>query len=718
MSLHETENAPDSAPAADAEPGAMSSTFLRMPLTEIVASLTNPRQTFDQAKLQELAESIKAIGVMQPILVRPLPPTRLEETASHRPRPSYEIVAGERRWRASQLAGVAEIPAYVRQLTDHQVLEAQLVENLQRDDLHALEEAEGYQRLCEATGISKDEIAGKIGKGRTYVYNRLKLLTLGQESRDAFRAGKIDVSRAELLATVGDPKLQVKALKQFSAVGYRDRRMSVRECAGWLEENVLLKIENAPFDTEDATLLARCGACSTCPKRTHADRDLFAAFDGPDMCTDPPCYREKEAAHQDDIRAEAKAKGIDVVILGKEAKKLKPYSYGDGIKGYTRLDAKHADGKGGEATISKLLGKDAPAPVLFVDPHTNKQVKVLPDEVVGQLLKEKGLTKETPNDRDRKAQAERERHERQAKVEAEYERRAVDQVNDRLRSGGVAAFSAAVLRIHLSRLVDDIDGYGSSDQLELLLKMWGLPLVTEGEPWEIYSKHTETVKLHVQAAPDGALGVMLLQHLLADEVSKEEYLRDQQGGLQILAHLADEVGVDLKALHKEVQRELKPPPKREKAADPPGATSQAAPQGSVAAGGAEAPVEPARPPGRRRKLSAAEAKSGIAEAMQGVEEPGGAEGGDPDVTLCAACGVRHPMVGWDCAGDAAPSDIKAGRTVRVLDTVTDPRLQKWVGKEGEVLNKLGDRAFDVSFKQPKGGKVVSFDYTELEVVHG
>jgi ParB/RepB/Spo0J family partition protein len=139
----------------------------RIALDLIVASRTNPRAlTFDQAKLQELATSIASIGVMQPILVRPLPAERLagnQAGARKDKRPVYEIVSGERRWRASQLAGARGIPRCAA-MTDDQVLEAQLVENLQRDDLHPLEEAEGYQRLCEATGIKKEDIAGRSAR--------------------------------------------------------------------------------------------------------------------------------------------------------------------------------------------------------------------------------------------------------------------------------------------------------------------------------------------------------------------------------------------------------------------------------------------------------------------------------------------------------------------------------------------------------------------------
>ena len=198
---------------APADPAA--ETFAQLPLAAIVSSLTNPRKTFHAERLQELAESIQASGVHQPILVRPLPGDRVLET----PREvTHEIVAGERRYRASVLAGAPTIPALIRPLTDAQALEIQLVENLQRDDLTVLEEAEGYELLRATTGISAEDLATKIGRSKRYVFNRLKLLDLCQAGKDALRAGHIDASRALLIATIPSATQQQKALKEAQAV--------------------------------------------------------------------------------------------------------------------------------------------------------------------------------------------------------------------------------------------------------------------------------------------------------------------------------------------------------------------------------------------------------------------------------------------------------------------------------------------------------------------
>ena len=143
----------DNPTAALPTPGA-GALMLHVPLQSIARSLRNPRKHFDAAKLQELADSIKATGVHQPILLRPLPESRIADEqawakAEKRERAQYELIAGERRWRASQLAGLAEIPAMIRPMSDAEALRAAVIENLQRADITKLEEAEGYRELLD-----------------------------------------------------------------------------------------------------------------------------------------------------------------------------------------------------------------------------------------------------------------------------------------------------------------------------------------------------------------------------------------------------------------------------------------------------------------------------------------------------------------------------------------------------------------------------------------
>ena len=273
--------------------------FQNLALTALVASPTNPRKTFDPVKLKELATSIAASGVHQAILVRQLPAQRLLDTAHIKPRPEYEIVAGERRYRASVIAKADTIPAIIRELSDEQVLEIQIIENLQRDDLSALEAAEGYQTLMDHSHLSADQVAEKIGKSRTFVYNSLKLLKLSPTAKLAMREQGLTASVAELIARIPNDALQAKALAFAVAPDGDGDKPSYRTFSQWAQRNVMLNLQHAsfPIDTVMAPF-AKAGACTTCSKRTGANPDLFTDVKSADMCTDPPCYHAKNAVQE------------------------------------------------------------------------------------------------------------------------------------------------------------------------------------------------------------------------------------------------------------------------------------------------------------------------------------------------------------------------------------------------------------------------------------
>ena len=166
----------------------------QLPVGQLVPSPLQPRRHFDADELEALAESIRANGILQPILVR-RHPTRPE---------IHEIVAGERRWRAAQLAKLHEVPVIVRELGNREVLELALVENLQRHDLSALEEAEGYHRLIEEFGLAADDLARQVGKSRAHVANTLRLLKLPDGVKALLMRGKISAGHARALLNARD----------------------------------------------------------------------------------------------------------------------------------------------------------------------------------------------------------------------------------------------------------------------------------------------------------------------------------------------------------------------------------------------------------------------------------------------------------------------------------------------------------------------------------
>lgn len=172
----------------------------KAPIEHLRANLNNPRRHFDDADLDDLARSIKEHGIVQPILVR----TARNSDAGGSVR--YEIIAGERRWRAAQRAGLHEVPIVVREVEDRQALELALIENIQRADLNALEEARGYQQLIEEYKYSQADLGDVIGKSRSHVANTLRLLKLPKEVQEFVNSGALSAGHARTLVTADDPR--------------------------------------------------------------------------------------------------------------------------------------------------------------------------------------------------------------------------------------------------------------------------------------------------------------------------------------------------------------------------------------------------------------------------------------------------------------------------------------------------------------------------------
>lgn len=189
------------APSARAvEPHAAPGPRRELPIEFLKPNPDQPRRQFDDDAIAELAQSIKARGLLQPILVRPMG------------RDDYQIVAGERRWRAAQKAKLHDVPVIVRELTDEEAAEIALIENVQRVDLNPIEEAEAYRRLVEGYGRTQDEIAKAVGKSRSHVANMLRLLNLPKPALNALSAGEISMGHARALLSLEDPGAALKAV--------------------------------------------------------------------------------------------------------------------------------------------------------------------------------------------------------------------------------------------------------------------------------------------------------------------------------------------------------------------------------------------------------------------------------------------------------------------------------------------------------------------------
>jgi ParB family transcriptional regulator, chromosome partitioning protein len=222
-------------------PDAATDDIRRLPIDLLDPNPFQPRMNFDEEMLRDLAESIRTQGVLQPILVRPHPdvPAR------------YQIIAGERRWRAAGISGLHEIPVVCRELTDMESATAALIENLQRENLNPIEEAEGYQRLIQKFGLTHEALGTAVSKSRGHVGNIVRLLTLPETVRDEVRKGALSLGHARAMLTLPDAaRIMPEVLK---------KGLSVRQTERLVQR-----------------LLSDKGPAKTAPDNTHVERDLAA----------------------------------------------------------------------------------------------------------------------------------------------------------------------------------------------------------------------------------------------------------------------------------------------------------------------------------------------------------------------------------------------------------------------------------------------------------
>lgn len=726
-------------------------------VASIVASMSNPRKTFNQVKLAELAESIKTSGVHQPVLVRPLPPERLADTFADRRRgealPTHELVAGERRWRGCQLAGVAEIPAMIRELTDAQVLEIQIVENLQREDVSELEEAEGYEYLMQQSSLTAEEVGAKIGKSRSYVYARLKLTALCSFGRNALRDGKIDASKALLAARIPNEQLQIKAVQYMAQPDYKGDTPGYRDCAAHVQREYMLRLDAARFAITDAALLPEAGSCSDCNKRTGAARDLFEDVKSADVCIDTTCYHQKEAAHTERLVEEAKAKG-QTVIAGEEAAELAAQGYSGKIKGYRRLDV--VEDSPTDQPLRKIIGKQMQTegiePTKIENPRKRGElIDALPNEVVLRLLKAvegqaKASTQVAKEVRDlvneKKAKQE-------AKGKAQYERAWRDLLIDstwaQLQRGPLAAFTQDVHRYLVRRAVHNL----STDNALAVADVLGLGKV---------GAHSALIDLAKSTPHPDHLHLLVIMQCDSDPHDYSYDGRRVNEGLMLVAGavLQDRLPVVMNDVQIEAAEKhlLKPEavqtaaPKSASTPSPAAQASSTRDEVSKNGKGKNRPAAPAR--AIAPKTSKAEASAAIAAALsatgdvvqapaaQGNEAPpvADAQSAPPfadampaqSATPAAhtpgagaqAPAAPHGQSGADAQTGAAMSagKLTIGVKVKVLPTARGPKQAPHVGAIGTIQRQLGPTAWDVALprKNRSVPLFVGFDMSELEMV--
>ncbi len=203
------------------------SSISSIPLSRVVAGVYQPRKLFSEEELQELADSIKENGLIQPILVR-----KSEETGQ------YEIIAGERRYRASKMLGLTSIPAIVKKINNHEALELGLIENIQRSDLTLMEEAAGYKQLMDDFSYTQDQVAKKTGKSRPHIANLLRLLQLPEAVRNMLNEKSLSLGHAKVIANSNNPEVLARKIIEDS--------LSVRDVEDMVREEKITKIKTSP----------------------------------------------------------------------------------------------------------------------------------------------------------------------------------------------------------------------------------------------------------------------------------------------------------------------------------------------------------------------------------------------------------------------------------------------------------------------------------------
>lgn len=528
--------------------------FGNIPMRMVRESATNPRKHFDPTKLQDLANSIKANGLGQPILVRPHPD---KENAPE----CVEIVAGARRYRASSLAGLETIPAVVRDMTDKEVLEFQLVENLQREDVHEIEEAEGYQSLMSDHDMTADDVAATVGKSRSYVYGRLKLCGLASEVREACFAGTIEASTALLIARIPVQELQIKAAQEITKGHGQSliEPMSYRRAKDHIRAHYMLDFNRAPFMISDAELVPSAGACGDCPKRTGNQPELFHDVGSADVCTDSHCWFSKTTAHGARVLKEAEGTGLPI----QEVINLYEAKFEDAS--HARTNTYYFDRAEKTGAIADLLDADQlPAPIGYAKTPDGRVHAYYSNDAMQTALEKAGICK---------TEAEEEAEEKAAmtpeQIKADEEKQALEKVKE------AAADLETNVRIEVYRRARDasitehgLTSLAMKEILKSMLLSYNFPKLPGEELPLVYGFNVDDDALvsdHIEQATPGELGGMIMDLFVAGALNVHKHQLNES--LQIdLSELEDDddclwlalanqngIGID------EVRQELLPP---------------------------------------------------------------------------------------------------------------------------------------------------------------
>jgi ParB/RepB/Spo0J family partition protein len=341
--------------------------------------MENYRRTTHAGRDAELEASIAEQGILQPLLVRP---GRVDHETSLVL--SWEVVAGGRRFRAAKAVGLKSAPCFVRVMDDRAAREAQLTENIQRDDVDPLVEADALHALSTEFGISLDDLRVRTGKSASWVRERIALAGLCEGARERYGRGEFSISHALEIARLGSTEAQEEALSKIDSCyqGKAFANMTVRDLRTELALLFHRRMQDASWDPEDATLLPSAGACASCPKRTANSRDLFGESPE-DSCTDLACWKAKGEALGRRKVEELQRQGYHV-LEGALAKKAVD-KHGNAKPGFARLDRELSYGN--SRSVEDVLGKHLPADQRAVVVVNGEPIEVVTREALDVAAK-------------------------------------------------------------------------------------------------------------------------------------------------------------------------------------------------------------------------------------------------------------------------------------------------------------------------------------------
>ena len=488
-------------------------------LHTLCPSPTNPRKHFSEERMAEMIKSVSEHGILQPLLVRVWPASYAWEGEM----PLYEIVAGERRYRAAKAAGLPLVPVLVRDLSDQEVLELQLIENLQRQDLHPLEEARGFRELVDKHGYPIEKLVEKTGKSRSYVFGRMKLLDLDEETQRIFEAGGLSASNALLVARIPTAKLRERAIREIKIGGFQGGEMSARQAANYVQNRCMKRLSDATFPRGEDHLIPGVVRCHDCRDRTGNQAEMYDDVKSADVCTDPECFERKTATYVDREAKAALAKGAKV-LTGDAAKQVAPCGTASDMRGYTRLDDKCYEDPD-RRTYRELLGDSDT--VLIEDVSKGTLVSAIPNKALAEKLKAAGIGKQKEREEKDAEEA------RQIKAERIYRAQLIQAIRTKMGNatlgGNAPAWPAQVMDTLIRMLVRYAWDRTYDLHRKLIATNWGTvgPNASERE---------RAMSLRIPSMCPGETYRLLLDLLILHEACVES-----QWSLQFKAERAHEI---------------------------------------------------------------------------------------------------------------------------------------------------------------------------------